>query len=346
LKRKLIKIVPLMVIGLWIYVSLYYIQWGKINWIETVPYGAENFINLMQGLIFGLPFCSLGIYYILYRLGVYNRVARAMTLKVLHIGSTAGIGSNLAYFMKCYYDINSWVMIRRRYDQYNLSNEFVKSLECSFKEYLIRVWIKGLTFDIIHIHGADKTLRILKRTFPYKNKKIIIHYHGSHIRDRWEEKRFRWKYADKIIVSTPDLLIGAPEGTEYLPNVINEKICDLHKREEKERDLGFHVYHEANDEATEYFHVHGVRGIFHYPEIDSLDHHDFLKKLSGYEYYIDVKRKKGKILEAMSVTGLEALYMGVKVIKWDGRLISDFPVQHQSINVCSKLKEIYEDLMK
>jgi len=248
--------------------------------------------------------------------------------------------------MNYYYGIDSLVMIRKRYDPYNLSNEFVKSLDCSFKEFLIRFWIKGLKFDIIHIHGSDKTLKILKLTLPYKNKKIIIHYHGSDIRGRWEEKKKRWKYADKIIVSTPDLLEGSPEGTEYLPNVIDEKICALYKRREKEKDSCFHVYHEANDKAIDYFQVGGVRVIVHYPETNPLNHFDFLDKLSSYEYYIDVKRREGKLLEAMSLTGLEALFMGVKVIRGDGALISDFPVQHRSINVCEKLKGIYEGLMK
>ena len=269
-----------------------------------------------------------------------------MKLKVLHICNTAGVGGYLAEFMTKYHEIKSLVLITGRYNDYNLSTEFVKNLDCKYKEFFVRCWLKGLRFDIIHIHGEDKTLKILKKTFPYKNKKIIIHYHGSDIRGRWEEKKERWKYADKIIVSTPDLLEGSPEGTEYLPNVIDEKICALYKRREKEKDSCFHVYHEANDKAIDYFQVGGVRVIIHYPETNPLNHFDFLNNLSRYEYYIDVKRKNGEILEAMSLTGLEALFMGVKVIRWDGALISKFPVQHRSINVASKLKGIYEDLMK
>jgi len=265
-----------------------------------------------------------------------------MTLKVLHVGSTAGIGGYLAKFMEKYHDVDSLVMIRSEYDPYNLLTKYVKSLDCNFKEFFIRCWIRSLFYDIIHIHGDNKVLKLFKMTLPYK--KLIIHYHGSDIRGKWKDDR--WKYADKIIVSTPDLLEGSPEGTEYLPNVIDEKLCALYKRREKEKDSCFHVYNEANDKAIDYFYRNGVRVIIHYPESNPLNHFDFLDKLSSYEYYIDVKRREGKILEAMSLTGLEALFMGVKVIRWDGALISEFPFQHRSINVCSKLKGIYEDLMK
>ena len=267
-------------------------------------------------------------------------------MRVLHICNTAGVGGYLAEFMAKYYEIKSLVLITGKNIKYNLATEFVKNLDCQYKEFCVRCWVKGLFFEIIHIHGEDKTLKILKKTYPYKNKKIIIHYHGSDIRGRWEEKKHRWKYADKIIVSTPDLLEGAPDGVEYLPNVIDEKICRLYRRREKEKDSCFHVYHEASDIALDYFHRYGVQLIIHHEKTEPLNHFDFLERLSRYEYYIDVKKREGKILEAISLTGLEALFMGVKVIKWDGSLISDFPDQHRSINVASKLKGIYEDLRK
>jgi len=267
-------------------------------------------------------------------------------MKVLHICNTAGVGGYLAEFMEKYHNIKSLVLITGRYNDYRLSTKFVKNLDCEYKEFFVRCWLKGLFFDIIHIHGEDKTLKILKQSWPYKNKKTIIHYHGSDIRGRWTEKRDRWKYADKIIVATPDLLEGSPEGTEYLPNVIDEKICGLYKKRKKETDSGFHVNHEASGIAVDYWGKYGGSLTIHNAKTEPLNHFDFLNKLSRYEYYIDVKQREGKILEAMSLTGLEALFMGVKVIKWDESLISKFPVHHRSFNVVSKLKGIYEDVLK
>jgi len=266
-------------------------------------------------------------------------------IKVLHIWNCAGVAGYLAYFMKKYHDVNSVVMMRTIQDPYKLSTEFVKNLDCNFKEFVARCWLKGLRYDIIHIHSEDKMLKIFKRTLPYKKKKIIMHYHGLNIRNVWDEKKDRWKYADKIIVATPDLLEGSPEGTEYLPNVINERLCNLYKSNKKYSGSSFHVYQEANVTALEYANKHNLRFNVHHPNRYPLNHSEFLKQLSMYEYYIDVKRREGNILEAMSLTGLEALFMGVKVIRWDGKRLDSFPLEHSSVSVCELLNRIYEDLM-
>lgn len=266
--------------------------------------------------------------------------------KVLHIWNSAGVSGYLAYFMKEYYNVDSLVMNRIKFDPYNLSNEFVNNIDCSFKSFVFRCWIRGLFYDIIHIHAEDKILKLFKQTLLYRNKKIIIHYHGKNIRNRWEEKEHRWIYADKIIVATPDLLEGAPKGTEYLPNIIDERLCELYKRNKKYNGSSFHVYQEANYTALEYANKYNLRFSVHHPKRYPMNHSEFLKRLSMYEYYIDVKRREGNILEAMSLTGLEALFMGVKVIRFDGKRLYSFPLKHSSVKVCSKLNKIYKELMK
>lgn len=267
-----------------------------------------------------------------------------MTLKILHIGSTAGVGGYLAEFMKEYHDVDSLVMIRSEYDPYKFGNKYVKSVDCNFKEFFIRFWIRSLFYDIIHIHGENKVLKLLKMTLPYK--KFIIHYHGSDIRGKWNENKDKWKYADQIIVSTPDLLDESPEGTIYLPNVIDERLCELYKLNKKKKKSAFHTRQEAIDKAVEYARKYNLKLNIHYAKSEPINHIFYLNRLSSYEYYIDVKRREERILKAMSLTGLEALFMGVKVINWEGALISEFPDKHRSINVCLKLMEIYEGLMK
>ena len=92
--------------------------------------------------------------------------------------------------------------------------------------------------------------------------------------------------------------------------------------------------------------MYKLRLNIHRAESEPTNHIDYLKSLSRYEYYIDVKKREGKVLEAISLTGLEALYMGVKLIRWDGERIYRFPSKHYSINVCNQLNRIYEGLMK
>jgi len=67
----------------------------------------------------------------------------------------------------------------------------------------------------------------------------------------------------------------------------------------------------------------------------------FGETLSRHEYYVDIKRSKGKILDALSKTGLEALACGLKVVRWDGEIVQALPEEHRPENVVSHLREIY-----
>lgn len=76
----------------------------------------------------------------------------------------------------------------------------------------------GKEYDVFHFHcitctkcGIDLLL------WKLLGKKVIIHYHGSEIRNK--KQLFFHKLADAIFVSTPDLLKDVPNAT-WLPNPI------------------------------------------------------------------------------------------------------------------------------
>jgi hypothetical protein len=56
-------------------------------------------------------------------------------------------------------------------------------------------------------------------------EKLVIHHHGSEFRFKGEEYIYS-KFADNILVSTPDLLEWAPDGI-WLPNPIDTKEYEL-----------------------------------------------------------------------------------------------------------------------
>lgn len=119
-----------------------------------------------------------------------------------------------------------------------------------------------MNFDVFHFHfgrtligNSELLFRILKKF----NKKIVVHFHGSDIRDTniiiqnaekgniWEagtpttrEKNklidLSKKYADKIIVSTPDLLelVGKKKGV-WLPVSVEP---ELKPKKSKKTDRG------------------------------------------------------------------------------------------------------------
>ena len=70
------------------------------------------------------------------------------------------------------------------------------------------------------------------------------------------------------------------------------------------------------------------------------------KKITQYEYYIDVKRDfhGGKdILQATSLTGFEALFSGCILIDWKGDMITSYPEDHKSECVVRRLYKIYTE---
>ena len=75
--------------------------------------------------------------------------------------------------------------------------------------------------------------------------------------------------------------------------------------------------------------------------VDKMFHIDFIKQLSLYEHYIDVKRHDGEVLRAYSLTGIEALYLGVKVINWENKLKSKLPNAFLPYNIAKKIIRVY-----
>ena len=72
----------------------------------------------------------------------------------------------------------------------------------------------------------------------------------------------------------------------------------------------------------------------------------FAQELSKYEYYIDVKRGLyGNILEALSLTGLEALACGCKVIDWKGDTRVGLPFEHHPEYAAETLFKIYQEIL-
>ncbi|MEM4274803.1 MAG: hypothetical protein QXK74_01095 [Candidatus Nitrosocaldaceae archaeon] len=110
-------------------------------------------------------------------------------MKILHVWDVAGVSVTLAKFMDRMYATNSSIMMRRVFDPFNFVDE--KYLyDSSARDFLINTVFSARKYDIIHIHSIDKPLFLKALRYLY-NKKIILHYHGTEIRDRWLEKRDR-----------------------------------------------------------------------------------------------------------------------------------------------------------
>ncbi len=139
-------------------------------------------------------------------------------IKILHIHNVAGIAGTLTKFIDGNYGTESLVLMRSALDKYNFMRGGSKS-NCGAISFILKCILTARKFNIIHIHDLDKIVPWLKRL--YNNKPVVLHYHGTRIRGLWREREELWKKSDAILVSTPDLLEGAPKSAIYVPNPVD-----------------------------------------------------------------------------------------------------------------------------
>ena len=185
---------------------------------------------------------------------------------ILHIGNIAGVPQELARAQRKLgfksdvlsfdqhpfgYEIDLYHPTKLPYSLISLRyvGASIRSLEKMFS------LLKNSTeYDIFHFHfsstlpfGVDIPIwKMLK-------KKIIIHHHGSDIRYKGEMQMYS-KFADKIFVSTPDLLEWSPNAA-WLPNPISLDKFSYAGVEHKDKSEGINVIHAPSNrtiKGTEY----------------------------------------------------------------------------------------------
>ncbi|MGQ4892669.1 MAG: glycosyltransferase [Candidatus Njordarchaeia archaeon] len=262
-------------------------------------------------------------------------------MKVLHIGNTAGVASIIAKWQKEKLNWKTMVITRRKFDPYNLTT-YGYALPLDKFTYTLVSIILAFHYDIIHIHDYDKLIGILRKIPILKNKIIVIHYHGTRIRGRWQERKKYWKQADIILVSTQDLLRGAPPKTQYLPNPINTEIFKPNKAIKKLKNWALYIITHQPEEILEWpkqiakrYHLNLY---MHDRKKKPIPHHNLPTILNHFEYYIDKRLIRSKTL---SKTALEALACGLKVISGKGKLINKLPKKHNPTYTVKTLKRVY-----
>jgi hypothetical protein len=245
-------------------------------------------------------------------------------LRVLHVGNVAHIAEVLATYTDKFYGTESVVLERGGSSPYL---------------FALKALLKARNFNIVHIHYADSLLPWFRRVYPHK--KLVMHYHGDDIRRKWKQKQNRWKHANVILYSTSDLEDAeTPENAVHLPNTVDTELFRPYwpyRARQAKSALTFTHY--ADDLAKELANQHNLaltimQRTVAYAEMPFV--------LSNYEYYVEVKRNfEGILLDSLSVTGLQALACGLKVVKWDGQVIEGLPEVNKPEHVISNLYSLY-----
>ena len=164
-------------------------------------------------------------------------------MKVLHLNNPAQVASNLVFAQReLGIDANLAITgnknLHDNYD-YDLSTIPTKYFQGKF-ELGRRLYGLIKDCDILHYHGQaiSAGYRDLILWSGIMNKPVVLHYHGSEIRNK-KPSKFTNYFVKHIYVSTPDLLKSVPDA-EWLPNPtnlekivysdfdINEKLVILH----------------------------------------------------------------------------------------------------------------------
>jgi len=270
-----------------------------------------------------------------------------METRILHIWNTAGCASIVAKFLDRHYPTKSWVITRSVKDKFGFT-VYGETLDIGPLHFGIETLRQVRKYDLIHVHALDKIVPWIKRFYP--KKPVLLHYEGSNVRGQWSKRRKYWQVADKITVSTSDLLEGAPEGVTWQPNPVD---TDLFYASAKGRKKGhaFHIAHDADDLARKYSENRKLELTIHDRSSEPISYTEMGDVLSSYEYYIDVKRSysqgaRGKLIQVLSKTGLEALACECKVINWNDEVLTGLPDEHRPENVVAEIWKKYQDLLE
>ena len=284
-------------------------------------------------------------------------------LRVLHIGDASGIPYILAKYQNrsglcradvvtralglphgiaSYYGSDEWRRVPWRHSPVWRAGATRRiAVAARFEDILSRM---APGYDVLHVHGGGtEIVPVLRKKHP--DKRIILHHHGDNLRGMDPSYRDEHdRHADKVLVSTPDLCEYG--GHEWLPNPVD---TDLFAPAGPPARNGRAVYFVIRDEPRE---VKlgllrdagaGLDCTVHDTNASPVPYPDMPAFLSGYEYYIDIKWLPiGKVMAALSTTGLQALAMGLKVVDHRYEKLEGLPDAHRPGRVVARLQGHYE----
>lgn len=144
------------------------------------------------------------------------------TPSVLHVGSIAGVPQELARAQRRLGIRSDTISFQPHKFQYPVDiyrpTRTPFPLRCLERTaYLHKA---AVDYDVLHFHWSSAVPFGLDLPWwRHGGKRVIIHHHGDDVRGRGVGPLFR-RYADRFLVSTPDLLKWSPQAV-WMPNPID-----------------------------------------------------------------------------------------------------------------------------
>lgn len=267
-------------------------------------------------------------------------------MRILHIGDVAGVPQKMAQAQRELGHKSDVLSYQRHIFGYKV--DFCYPIGSKFPYNYIKRFIVFLEFagkyDVYHFHGGTLLPKgIDSILWKILNKKIIVHHHGSELRFKSEEYVYS-KFADKILVSTPDLLEWSPNAI-WLPNPIDTKeyeSVELNSQIHKLKIL--HAPSSRGIKGTEYV-IQAINKLkengymIEFILLENVSHNEVLKQIMLSDIVIDQL-----ILGWYGMFSIEAMCMGRPVlcyIKNDlANIYKNLPILNTNPNI------LYDNLTK
>jgi hypothetical protein len=293
-------------------------------------------------------------------------------MRILHILDAAGVACIYSKYQRMLGYDASVIWNKDVADKYGIYD--------FYKDYLINVTYEDFTqtclreavnVDVIHVHGYIDILFKLRKKFQ-RQKKIILHYHGTDIRGlKKQELPHRsllsdtaimlkmlyrkkigharaQKLADAVCVSTPDLLplvsngihVPIPIDTEHFspnsnPNVKLKEAFTINS-EVTNIQRALDLCKKNNKINLNIEVIDRTKNPILYSSIP-----DFIRE---YRTYVDIRYVNDIVLENLSSTALQSLACGLSVVDYKLEFRRGLPKEHDAANVVSQLSKIYKEL--
>ena len=265
-------------------------------------------------------------------------------MNILHIWDQAGVACILA---KHHRRMGHRVRILKRtgYDPFGISKFYGEPLlDMDGKPFLKYAMKEAAGYDVVHVHTIYKIIPDLRK--KYRDKKLVLHYHGSEARDRQDDplRAEAESKADAVLGSTADLAdfagnivhVPNPVDTEHFTSGVGPNGRAFTIRTTRGDTQWVLDYLKRNDIDLQVDVVDREASPIPYAQVPA-----FLKQ---YGIYVDIKFIDGTLLRAMSKTGLESLACGVSVLDHELRYAKGLPEEHRPEAVAGKVLGIYDTI--
>jgi hypothetical protein len=272
-------------------------------------------------------------------------------MNILHIWDQAGVSCVLSkYQRKLGHKVS--ILKRNGYDPFNFFSFYNEPLyDLDGKKFINFVIDESKKYDVVHVHSLYKIVPQIRK--KYKNKIIILHYHGSELRNGLVDPSLHKlineadQKANLVFLSTPDLTKYPSDKRIYLENPIDmEHFKPSKSRPTEEKYFTFKTNQIDSNAIIKYLQKNNIKIdlTIHDRTISPISYGHMPEFFSNFSVYVDTRIVKNVVIESLSKTALEALACNLRVLSFNLKYLEEFPPKHSGENVVAKIMEKIESL--